>query len=201
MSNENHFRTAVAARKLAVSASTIRTWIAQHRIEFLVVGKEKRIPQAEIVRTKLERGAKIALYACVPHLRRADLDRHVAELTFWAETQSQGVPYKIYAELGVSSNTQRRKLDTLLNDVENQKVARIVCLYKDCLLLGDSFFLEQLLERSGVELVVVNPGRTYATHAEVAAAMAKVFSPFLDEANPKAIKADLRNALPGKKAD
>jgi excisionase family DNA binding protein len=39
-----------AARALGISRHTVRSWIAQHRIAYLKLGRAVRIPQAEIDR-------------------------------------------------------------------------------------------------------------------------------------------------------
>lgn len=39
-----------AAKELGISIHTVRSWIAQHRIGYLKLGRAVRIPQAEIDR-------------------------------------------------------------------------------------------------------------------------------------------------------
>src|SRR5437667_5323872 len=85
-------RIGAAAHELGLHPITVRRWIKAGRIQVVQMGREVRIPRAEIERMggKLD-GRLLVLYARVSrHGPKNDLETQLERLQTWAQTERKG---------------------------------------------------------------------------------------------------------------
>lgn len=198
MSEKKLLRLNVVARILELSEGTLRLWARQGKLEFVIVNhnKEKRIPDTELERLRKERGDYIALYSCVPYPRRSELPEHEHQLADWAATHRPGTKTRIFSEIGLTSQGNRRKFRYLLSQVAEKKVLEIVCLYPDCFFLGEWDFLGPILGTVGCQVTFVFPDTFFSTPDQVARAITNTFAAFVKpKINDKKTKSEIQAIL------
>lgn len=154
------FRLSQAAHELGLHPITVRRWIKAGRIQVIQVGREVRIPRAEIEKIvgTLD-GRLVVLYARVSgHGQKADLDTQIERLQAWAATERKGAESLVLADIGSGLNASRRHLQRLLKLVCEDKVAEVVIAYEDRLTRFGQEYLETLFACFGVTLTVLEPG-------------------------------------------
>jgi putative resolvase len=154
------FRLSQAAHELGLHPMTVRRWIKAGRIQAIQVGREVRIPRAEIEKIvgTLE-GRLVVLYARVSgHGQKGDLDTQIARLRAWAASERKGTELLELSDVGSGLKASRRHLQRLLKLVCEDKVAEVVITYEDRLTRFGREYLETLFACFGVTLTVLEPG-------------------------------------------
>jgi excisionase family DNA binding protein len=154
------FRLSQAAYELGLHPITVRRWIKAGRIQVIQVGREVRIPRAEIEKIvgTLE-GRLVVLYARVSgHGQKADLDTQIERLRTWAESERKGSELLVLSDVGSGLKASRRHLQRLLKLICEDKVAEVVITYEDRLTRFGQEYLETLFACFGVTLTVLEPG-------------------------------------------
>jgi len=154
------FRLSQAAHELGLHPITVRRWIKAGRIQVIQVGREVRIPRAEIEKIvgTLE-GRLVVVYARVSgHGQKADLDTQIERLRTWAEIERKGSELLVLSDVGSGLKASRRHLQRLLKLICEEKVAEVVITYEDRLTRFGQEYLETLFACFGVTLTVLEPG-------------------------------------------
>jgi putative resolvase len=153
-------RLSVAAHELGLHPITVRRWIKAGRIQVVQMGREVRVPRAEIERMvgKLD-GRLVVLYGRVSgHGQKGDLETQLGRLQAWARTERNGQEILVLSDIGSGLKAGRRHLQRLLTLVCEEKVAEVVITYEDRLTRFGQEFLETLFACFDVQLTVLEPG-------------------------------------------
>src|SRR5215469_3915198 len=157
---QKHLRVGAAAHELGLHPMTLRRWIKAGRIQVVQVGREMRVPRAEIERMvgKLD-GRLLVLYGRVSgHGQKDDLEIQLKLLQTWAATERKGVETLVLSDIGSGLGTSRRQLQSLLQLVCEDKVGEIAITYEDRLTHFGQEYLETLFTCFDVTLTVLEPG-------------------------------------------
>lgn len=154
------FRLSAAAHELGLHPITVRCWIKAGRIQAVQVGREVRIPRAEIEKIVGTLGGRVVvLYGRVSgHGQKEDLETQLERLQTWAQTERKGAEILVLSDIGSGLNASRRQLQRLLKLVCEDKVAEVVITSEDRLTRFGQEFLERLFACFGVTLTVLEPG-------------------------------------------
>src|SRR5437588_5656345 len=162
-------RIGAAAHELGLHPITVRRWIKAGRIQVIPVGREVRIPRAEIERLvgKLD-GRLLVLYGRVSgHGQKDDLDIQLKLLQTWAETSRKGMETLVLSDIGSGLKASRRQLQRLLKLVCEDKVGEVAITYEDRLTRFGQEYLETLFACFGVTLTVLDPGENKTPEQEL----------------------------------
>jgi putative resolvase len=154
------FRLSQAAHELGLHPITVRRWIKAGRIQVIQVGREVRIPRAEIEKiVGMLDGRLVVLYARVSgHGQKADLNTQIERLQAWATTERKGAELLVLSDIGSGLKASRRHLQHLLKLICEDKVTEVVITYEDRLTRFGQEYLETLFACFGVTLTVLEPG-------------------------------------------
>ena len=153
-------RIGAAAHELGLHPITVRRWIKAGRIQVVQMGREVRIPRAEIERLvgKFD-GRFVVLYGRVSgHGQKDDLETQLERLQAWARAERKGQETVVLSDIGSGLSAGRRHLQRLLKLVCEDKVAEVVITYEDRLTRFGQEFLETLFACFDVTLTVLEPG-------------------------------------------
>jgi putative resolvase len=162
-------RLSAAAHELGLHPITVRRWIKAGRIQVVPMGREVRIPRAEIERLvgKLD-GRLLVLYGRVSgHGQKDDLDSQIHRLQTWAATERKGQETLVLSDIGSGLKASRRPLQRLLKLVCEDKVAEVAITYEDRLTRFGQEYLETLFACFGVTLTVLEPGESKTPEQEL----------------------------------
>ena len=150
-------RLSVAAHELGLHPITVRRWIKAGRIQVVQMGREVRVPRAEIERMvgKLD-GRLVVLYGRVSgHGQKGDLETQQGRLQAWARTERNGQEILVLSDIGSGLKAGRRHLQRLLTLACEDKVAEVVITSEDRLTRFGSHYIETLLEAQGRHLEMI----------------------------------------------
>ncbi len=153
-------RISAAAHELGLHPITVRRWIKAGRIQAVPMGREVRVPRAEVERLvgKID-GRLLVLYGRVSGQgHKADLDIQLERLQAWAATSRKGIETLVLSAIGSGLKAGRRHLQRLLKLVCEDKVGEIAITYEDRLTRFGQEYLETLFACFDVTLTVLEPG-------------------------------------------
>jgi excisionase family DNA binding protein len=162
-------RVGAAAHELGLHPMTVRRWIKAGRIQVVQVGREMRVPRAEIERIvgSID-GRLLVLYGRVSGQgQKDDLDIQLQRLQAWAATERKGQETLVLADIGSGLSASRRQLQRLLKLVCEDKVAEVAITYADRLTRFGQAYLETLFACFGVSLSVLEPGEEKTPEQEL----------------------------------
>jgi len=162
-------RVGAAAHELGLHPMTVRRWIKAGRIQVVQVGREMRVPRAEIERIVggID-GRLLVLYGRVSgHGQKDDLDIQLQRLQAWAATERKGQETLVLSDIGSGLKASRRQLQRLLKLVCEDKVAEVAITYEDRLTRFGQEYLETLFACFGVSLSVLEPGEEKTPEQEL----------------------------------
>lgn len=162
-------RVGAAAHELGLHPMTVRRWIKAGRIQVVQVGREMRIPRAEIERMigNVD-GRLLVLYGRVSgHGQKDDLDVQLQRLQAWAATERKGMEVLVLSDIGSGLKATRRHLQRLLKLVCEDRVAEVAITYEDRLTRFGQEYLETLFTCFGVTLTVLEPGEEKTPEQEL----------------------------------
>ena len=162
-------RISAAAHELGLHPITVRRWIKAGRIQAVPMGREVRVPRAEVERLvgKVD-GRLLVLYGRVSgHGQKADLDIQLERLQTWAGTFRKGVETLVLSDIGSGLKATRRQLQRLLKLVCEDKVGEIAITYEDRLTRFGQEYLQTLFACFGVTLTVLDPGEERTPEQEL----------------------------------
>ena len=154
-------RIGAAAHELGLHPITVRRWIKSGRIQAVQMGREVRVPRAEIERMVGSKftGRLVVLYGRVSgHGQKADLDTQLERLQTWAATERRGQETLVLSDIGSGLKAGRRHLQRLLKLICEDKVAEVAITYEDRLTRFGQAYLETLFACFDVTLTVLEPG-------------------------------------------
>ena len=162
-------RVGAAAHELGLHPMTVRRWIKAGRIQVIQVGREMRVPRAEIERmVGSVDGRLLVLYGRVSgHGQKDDLDIQLQRLQAWAATERKGMETLVLSDIGSGLKASRRQLQRLLTLVCEDKVAEVAIMYEDRLTRFGQEYLETLFGCFGVTLTVLEPGEEKTPEQEL----------------------------------
>lgn len=162
-------RISAAAHELGLHPITVRRWIKAGRIQAVTIGREVRVPRAEVERLvgKVD-GRLLVLYGRVSgHGQKADLELQLERLQAWAATERRGVETLVLADIGSGLKATRRQLQRLLKLVCEDRVGEIAITYEDRLTRFGQEYLQTLFGCFGVALTILEPGEERSPEQEL----------------------------------
>ena len=163
-------RIGAAAHELGLHPITVRRWIKSGRIQTVQMGREVRVPRAEIERMVGSKftGRLVVLYGRVSgHGQKADLDTQLERLQTWAATERRGQETLVLSDIGSGLKAGRRHLQRLLKLICEDKVAEVAITYEDRLTRFGQEYLETLFACFDVTLTVLEPGEEKTPEQEL----------------------------------
>jgi putative resolvase len=161
-------RVGAAAQELGLHPITVRRWVQAGRIQAVPIGREVRVPRAEIERLvgKLD-GRLLVLYGRVSgHGQKADLDIQLERLQAWAKTERKGVETLVLSDIGSGLKAYRRR-QRLLKLVCEDQVGEIAIPYEDWLTRFGQEYLQTVFACFDVTLTVLEPGEERTPEQEL----------------------------------
>jgi excisionase family DNA binding protein len=162
-------RVGAAAHELGLHPMTVRRWIKAGRIQVVQVGREMRVPRAEIERIvgNID-GRLLVLYGRVSgHGQKDDLEIQLQRMQAWAATERKGQETLVLSDIGSGLSASRRQLQRLLKLVCEDKVAEVAITYEDRLTRFGQEYLVTLFACFGVSLTVLEPGEEKTPEQEL----------------------------------
>ena len=173
-------RVGAAAHELGLHPMTVRRWIKAGRIRVVQVGREARIPRAEIERmVGTIDGRLLVLYGRVSgHGQKDDLEVQLEHLQTWAATERKGMEALVLSDIGSGLKASRRQLTRLLKLVCENKVGEVAITYEDRLTRFGQDYLQTLFACFGVTLTVLDPGAERTPEQELTADLLSLIASF-----------------------
>jgi excisionase family DNA binding protein len=173
-------RVGAAAHELGLHPMTVRRWIKAGRLQVVQVGREMRIPRAEIepMVGSID-GRLLVLYGRVSGRRQQDdLHTQLERLVAWASSERRGMETLVLADISSGLKAGRKQLQRLLKLVCEDKVAEIAITYEDRLTRFGQEFLDTLFACFGVTLTVLLPGEEKTPEQELTADLLALMASF-----------------------
>jgi putative resolvase len=157
-SQQTLLRVGVAARRLGLHPITVRRWLKSGKINAVKIGREARIPLAEIERLLGEQPTgTVALYGRVSgHAQKPRLATQLEALQIWAQTERSGRETLVLSDIGSGLNAERTNLQKLIRLAQDRKIVEVVVTYSDRLTRFGFEYLHALFLTCGVRLTVLN---------------------------------------------
>jgi excisionase family DNA binding protein len=173
-------RVSRAAHELGLYPVTVRKWIKAGKIQAIRVGKEARIPRAEIERLAgTPDGRLIVVYGRVSgHGHQSDLDTQLERLHAWAKAQRAEKQILVLSDIGSGLSASRRQLRRLLRLVRADQVAEIAVTGPDRLIRFGHEYLQVLFDCFGVTLTVLDSEQAKRADQELADDLLAVLASF-----------------------
>ena len=126
-------RTSEAAHELGLHPMTVRRWMRDGKIHAVRVGRESRIPVAEVERLLgVADQREIVVYARVSGAgQRDDLTARVVRLTEWTTRERPGRAVITLTDIGSGRKADRKQLMKLMSLVQAEQVTEVVVTYAD----------------------------------------------------------------------
>ena len=159
-----------AAKILNVSPSTIRMYCEQGIMPHTrTPGGHRYITNEDIQEFKQNKGlepdiikGKTAFY-----VRSSSGDKKLIQAQIDELTKAYGEPDKIYSDNASGLNEKRPGLQRLLKDLEKDKYDRVCATYRDRLTRFGFTYIEQLIEKSGASVNILNDKAKYSIEQEL----------------------------------
>lgn len=171
-----------AAKHFGVAQSTLRRWDDEGT---LVAKRTKnghrRYDLSEVTPHPLNTPAKLdrktIAYARVSSRdQKDDLKRQAQVLELYCA--KQGWSFETITDLGSGMNYKKKGLKTLLDDILNNKVERLVITHKNRLLRFGVELVFMLCEARDVEVVIINQGEELSLEQELAQDVLEIITVF-----------------------
>ena len=149
------------SKKVGLSISTLRNWDSDGKLKpaYVTSGGLRYYSEEQVNRLiglKLDKQEKITIgYARVSsHKQKDDLKRQVECLKMYMI--AKGYSFEIIEDIGSGINYNKKGLNELINKITNREVDKIVILYKD-ILLGFGFeIIENLCNKYGTKIEIID---------------------------------------------
>jgi excisionase family DNA binding protein len=171
-----------AAEVLGVSITTLRRWEAEGRlIAEHTPGGHRRYDLAKLrpeqYRASREGDRKTIAYARVlSHDQKDDLERQKQGLELYCARQ--GWTFEVVADLGSGMNDNKKGLKTLLSQIIDGSVGRLVISHKDRLLRFGAELVFAICEAKNVEVVIINQGEDTTFEEDLAKDVLEIITVF-----------------------
>lgn len=145
------YRVSQAAKIIGVSASSLRRYTSEGRIEdFRNPGGQRVYTQASIDKFLGKETSKIIVF----YVRSSDGDKSKMDKQTDLLTTLHGTPTRVFKDVASGLNDKRRGLTSLLNAAEKGEFNAVAITQRDRLTRFGFTHLERLLGAYGVELLV-----------------------------------------------
>ena len=149
------------SKKVGLSISTLRNWDSDGKLKpaYVTSGGHRYYSEEQVNRLiglKLDKQEKITIgYARVSSCKqKEDLKRQVECLKMYMI--AKGYSFEIIEDIGSGINYNKKGLNELINKITNREVDKIVILYKD-ILLGFGFeIIENLCNKYGTKIEIID---------------------------------------------
>ena len=149
------------SKKVGLSISTLRNWDSDGKLKpaYVTSGGHRYYSEEQVNRLiglKLDKQEKITIgYARVSsHKQKDDLKRQIECLKMYMI--AKGYSFEIIEDIGSGINYNKKGLNELINKITNREVDKIVILYKD-ILLGFGFeIIENLCNKYGTKIEIID---------------------------------------------
>ena len=163
-----------AAKLLGVHVQTLRNWERTGKLkpDSISPGGTRRYNQDKILQItgkelpEIEKDERITIaYARVSsHDQKADLQRQAQVLELYCA--EHGYKYELITDLGSGMNYYKKGLTTLIHEILENNVRRLILTHKDRLLRFGAELIFSICEAKGVEVVILNKGEEKASFEE-----------------------------------
>jgi len=162
-------RVGAAAHELGLHPITVRRWMKAGRIQAVPIGREVRVPRAEIERLVGKLAGRLLILSgrVSGHGQKADLDIQLERHQTWAKTERKGVESLVPSAIGSGLKASRRQLQRLLKLVCEDKVGEVAIAYEDRFTRFGQEYLQTLFACFGVTLTVLEPGEEKTLEQEL----------------------------------
>lgn len=149
------------SKKVGLSISTLRNWDSDGKLKpaYVTAGGHRYYSDEQLNRLmgiKLDKQEKITIgYARVSsHKQKDDLKRQIECLKMYMI--AKGYSFEIIEDIGSGIDYNKKGLNELINKITNREVDKIVILYKD-ILLGFGFeIIENLCNKYGTKIEIID---------------------------------------------
>jgi putative resolvase len=165
------------AKRLGVSVSTLRRWENEGRAPASIrtEGGQRRykIEDDKFVKSKL----KTIAYARVSsHDQKDDLKRQQKVLEMYCA--AKGWAYESISDLGSGMNYRKKGLKSLMDQVIDGQVERLVLTHKDRLLRFGAELIFSLCEIKNVEIILIHQGEVSTFEEDLAKDVLEIITVF-----------------------
>lgn len=172
-------RVSVAARALGLHPTTVRRWLDQGKLAKVQIGREARIPRAEIDRYLGTLGQRLVLYGRVSgHDQKADLARQLDRLAEWARAQRLGQETLALSDIGSGLSTSRPGLQKLIGLVQEGRVSEVVVTFPDRLTRFGFEYLETWFAGYGTRITALEVRDEQTPEQELAEDLLAIIASF-----------------------
>ena len=149
------------SKKVGLSISTLRNWDSDGKLKpaYVTSGGHRYYSEEQVNRLiglKLDKQEKITIgYARVSsHKQKDDLKRQIENLKMYMI--AKGYSFEIIEDIGSGINYNKKGLNELINKIINREVDKIVILYKDILLRFGFEIIENLCNKYGTKIEIID---------------------------------------------
>ena len=149
------------SKKVGLSISTLRNWDSDGKLKpaYVTSGGHRYYSDEQVNRLiglKLDKQEKITIgYARVSsHKQKDDLKRQIECLKMYMI--AKGYSFEIIEDIGSGINYNKKGLNELINKITNREVDKIVILYKDILLRFGFEIIENLCNKYGTKIEIID---------------------------------------------
>jgi putative resolvase len=172
-------RVSVAARELGLHPTTVRRWLEQGKLASVQVGREARIPRAEIERLVGTLSRRLIIYGRVSgHDQKADLERQVTRLSEWAKAERQGPEPLVLSDIGSGLSTTRPGLARLIHLVQEGQVSEVIVTFPDRLTRFGFEYFERWFAGYGVRITALEVRDEQTPEKELAEDLLAILASF-----------------------
>ena len=176
--------TGKAAQMLGVSVSTLRRWDAGGKLvpERTPTGRRRyRVSDVATfnplgISTQALTRKTVAYARVSSHDQKADLERQRKVLEMYCA--AHGWEHEVISDLGSGMNYKKKGLVTLLDQIVDGQVGRLVLTHKDRLLRFSAELVFAVCEAKHVEVVIINQGDDRTFEEELASDVLEIVTVF-----------------------
>jgi predicted site-specific integrase-resolvase len=170
--NTKYVSSGKACKALGISFSTLIRWDKQGKLKSQRTPTNRRMYKLEDISTynPLDKninttGLKTIAYARVSsHDQKKDLETQAKLLEMFCA--SKGFQYELIKDLGSGMNYNKKGLQSIINQIIDNKIGRLVITHKDRLLRFGAELIFSICEAKNVEVIIINQGDTPKTYEE-----------------------------------
>jgi putative resolvase len=173
-----------AAKILGVSITTLRRWEKEGKLlpepsnsTHRRYDISKLTPKQPSTQQFITDSRKTIAYARVSsHDQKADLERQKQVLELFCA--KQGWTFELISDLGSGMNYQKKGLKSLLKQIINDEIGRLVITHKDRLLRFGAELVFAICEAKSVQVVILNQGEESTFEEDLAKDVLEIITVF-----------------------
>ena len=178
---DRYLKIGPASKALGVSPGTLRRWENEGKISVERVPSGQRVFDMHRLAperfAELKKVRKTVAYARVSsHDQKDDLERQKAVLE--AYCAAHGWSFTSISDLGSGMNYRKKGLKTLLDDIIDGNVERLVITHKDRLLRFGAELVFAICDAKNVEVVVINESEESSFEEDLAKDVLEIITVF-----------------------